>query len=67
MIKAKSNPTFPRDIIFSSSFKNFLLVLCEFNIMHTNPTHLPLPSYLSFILATNASLKHRGNFSLWEL
>lgn len=24
-------------------FLNFLLVLCEFHIMHTNPTHLPSP------------------------
>jgi len=25
---------------------NFLLVLCEFHIMHHSPTHLPLPLYL---------------------
>lgn len=31
---------------------NFLLVLCEFYIMHPNPIYLPLPSYSPSTLVT---------------
>jgi hypothetical protein len=34
-----------------SFLKNFLLVLCEFHIMHSNPTHLPLLTYSPFTFA----------------
>ena len=37
--------------MFIFSF-NFLLILCEFPIMHLNPTYCPDPSYLPSALAT---------------
>lgn len=33
-------------------FLNFVLLLCEFNIMHPNSTHLHVPLYLPFTLIT---------------
>ena len=36
-------------------FKNFLLVHCEFHIMHPKTTYFPLSSYPSFILATSTA------------
>ena len=31
---------------------NFLLILCEFHIMHPSPTHFPIPSFLPSPIAT---------------
>lgn len=39
--------------ISSFFFLNFLLVLCDSHIMHPNPTHLPVSSYLLSALATS--------------
>jgi hypothetical protein len=33
-------------------FKTFLLILCEFHVVHSNPTHLPVPPYEPSTLAT---------------
>lgn len=46
---------------FSSFFKNFLLILCEIHNMYLNPTHLPIPPYLSPNLATPPKGKKNKN------
>ena len=43
---------------------NFLLILCEFYIIHPNPTHFLVPLYLPFYLATSPTKEKE---ILWKL
>jgi hypothetical protein len=40
---------------------NFLLILCDFPIMHSGPTHLPTPSYPPSTLATSLPKKIKAH------
>jgi hypothetical protein len=39
-------------------FGEVLLILSEFHIMHSSPSHFPVPSYLSFAFATSPRNKN---------
>lgn len=51
----------PPSIWWKLLFCAFLLILCEFRIMHPSSIHLPVPSYPFFTLATSPQNKNHTN------
>lgn len=45
-------------------FKNFQLILCEFHIVHHNPSHLPIPPSPPFTLATSSLEENKLNIKM---
>jgi hypothetical protein len=51
----------PRLFFFAFFLVYFLLILGEFHIMHSNPTHLPIPSDRRFALSISIPHKRKKN------